>query len=230
VIVVVILSLFCLAGFWQIHRLHERQAYNRSVRTAEAKAPVDLDRALTAEPYRRVTATGHYDVSNEVLLRSQVRNDEDTGNDLVTPFVLTDGRAILVDRGWVTLDVTKPREAKTAPPDGTVKITGLVLPTEKKRVFSPAIPPTGKVEAVNYVGVKRIGQQLPYALAMQDGYVLLRRQDPAAKIPLYQEPPELTEGPHRAYAVQWFLFMLVGIVGYSAFIRRESKRKGVPAG
>ncbi len=228
-IVVVILALFCLAGFWQIHRLRERQAHNRQVRTAEAMSPVNLDRGVVGEPYRRVVATGRFDVSNEVLLRSQVRNEEDSGNDLVTPLVLTDGRAILVDRGWVPLDVTRPRETKTAPPSGTVRITGLVLPAERKRIFSPDIPPTGKVDAVNYVGVRRIGKQLPYALSMSDAYVLLRQQRPANKLPLYEAPPELTEGPHRAYAVQWFLFMLVGAVGYAAFIRRESKRKGPPA-
>jgi cytochrome oxidase assembly protein ShyY1 len=227
VIVVVVCGLCCLAGFWQIHRLHERQGHNRTVRHAMAEQPVDLDRTQNAVPYRRVAATGRYDVSNEILLRSQVLNDN-SGNDLLTPLVGSDGRAVLVDRGWVSLDVTRPRERTTAPVATQVRIEGLVLPAERKRIFSPDIPPRGKVDAVNYVNVKRIGKQLPYALSL-DGFVLLEEQRPANKQPLYEAPPELTDGPHRGYAVQWFLFMLVGIVGYSAFIRRELKRKGPPA-
>lgn len=223
VIVVVVCSLFILAMFWQIHRLHERQAYNRTVRHAMAEPPVDLDRTPTAPPYRRVIATGRYDPGSEILLRSTVLGDN-SGNDLLTPFVLTDGRAVLVDRGWVPLDVTRPREPRTAPVADHVRIEGLVLPPERKRIFSPDIPPRGKVDAVNYVNVKRIGRQLPYAISL-DGYVLLREQRPANKVPLYEAPPELTEGPHRGYAVQWFLFFTVSVIGYAALIRREAKRE-----
>jgi len=227
VIVVVVCGLFIVAMFWQIHRLHERQAHNRIVRSAMAEPRVDLDRTPNAAPYRRVAATGRYDPSNEVLLRSTVK-DDNSGNDLLTPFVLPDGRAVLVDRGWVPLSVTRPRERATAPVADHVRIEGLVLPAERKRVFSPDIPPRGKVDAVNYVNVKRIGRQLPYALSL-DGYVLLSEQRPANKMPLYEAPPELTEGPHRGYAVQWFLFFCVSVIGYAALIRREAKRKGPPA-
>ena len=221
VIVLVVLGLFCLAGFWQIHRLHERQAYNAHVRREMAKPAVDLDRRTTVEPYRRITASGRYDVANEVLLRSRVLNDN-SGNDLLTPLRLSDGQAVLVDRGWVPIEVTRPLDRRTAPPAGTVSVRGIVLPAERKRLFSPDIPRSGRVSAINYINVSRVGKQLPYPLVAN--YVLLERQRPANKLPTYEAPPELTEGPHRAYAVQWFLFMAVGIVGYTAFVRREVKR------
>jgi cytochrome oxidase assembly protein ShyY1 len=222
VFVLVVLGLFCLAGFWQIHRLHERQAYNRRVRAAMALPQRYLNRTPVAAPYRRVRASGRYDDRETVLLRSQVLNDA-AGDDVLTPFVLEGGKAVLVDRGWIPLGSSPPRVVSDR--FGT-SIEGLVLPSERKRPFSPDIPKTGHVNAVNYVNVKRIEQQLPYTLTM-DNYVLLQKERPAPKSPLYEAPPELTEGPHRAYAVQWFLFMVIGIVGYSALLKRE-KRKSPP--
>lgn len=221
VIVLVILALFALAGFWQIHRLHERQAHNAQVRHAMAEPPVDLDEASSVAPYRRVVATGRYDAANEILLRSQVLNDT-SGNDVLTPLVLANGTAVLVDRGWLPLNVT---HAPRPPSNATIK--GIALPQEHKRPFSPDIPKRGRVTAINYVNVARVGRQLPYPLL--GNYVLLEEQRPANKLPLYEAPPELTDGPHRGYAVQWFLFFAVGAIGYIAFVRREAKRKGPPA-
>ena len=38
--------------------------------------------------------------------------------------------------------------------------------------------------------------------------------------PLGLDPPELTEGPHLAYAVQWFIFSVIGLIGYPLVLRR----------
>ena len=218
-IVVVVVSLCCLAGFWQIHRLHERQAHNRQVRAQMAKDPVDLDRTPQADPYRRIVATGRYDRRGQILLRSQVLQDT-SGNDVLTPLMLPNGHAVLVDRGWVPLNVSRA----PGPPEGIVRIEGLALPPEHKRPFSPDIPPSGRLSAVSYVNVGRIAKQVDAPLLRN--YVLLSKQRPAGKTPLYEAPPELTDGPHRGYALQWFLFMAVGIVGYAAYIRRARLAAG----
>jgi cytochrome oxidase assembly protein ShyY1 len=47
--------------------------------------------------------------------------------------------------------------------------------------------------------------------------------DPSlAPIPL----PELGDGPHLSYAVQWFLFAAVAAVGYVLLLRREAASAG----
>ena len=38
--------------------------------------------------------------------------------------------------------------------------------------------------------------------------------------PAQIKPPELTEGSHFSYAVQWFIFTLIGLVGYPLVLRR----------
>lgn len=38
--------------------------------------------------------------------------------------------------------------------------------------------------------------------------------------------PELSEGPHLSYAVQWFIFATIALVGYPLVLRRVIQRRG----
>jgi hypothetical protein len=35
-------------------------------------------------------------------------------------------------------------------------------------------------------------------------------------------PPELTEGPHLSYAIQWFIFSSIAVIGYPLILRRRA--------
>jgi cytochrome oxidase assembly protein ShyY1 len=58
--------------------------------------------------------------------------------------------------------------------------------------------------------------------------VLADRSDPAERgeqlqpVPL----PDLGEGPHLSYAVQWFIFSVIAVVGYPLVLRRVVQRRG----
>ena len=53
-----------------------------------------------------------------------------------------------------------------------------------------------------------------------------------ADIPIPIPDPDLSEGPHRSYAFQWFTFATIGIVGYVILLRRihrgDESRGDVP--
>jgi len=53
----------------------------------------------------------------------------------------------------------------------------------------------------------------------------LQTQDPsqAGDLPRVVPPPELSEGPHFSYAIQWFTFATIALVGYGLLVRREVK-------
>src|SRR5262245_9846651 len=95
-------------GRWQLHRFHERTAFNDAVAAGEAGAAQPIADALpgpgqkTPEgaQWKRVTATGTYDATHEVLVRNRTA-DSQVGFEIITPFVLTDGSVVLVDRGWI---------------------------------------------------------------------------------------------------------------------------------
>jgi surfeit locus 1 family protein len=41
----------------------------------------------------------------------------------------------------------------------------------------------------------------------------------------YQPEIELTEGPHFGYALQWFTYALILVLGYPFYVRRQIKEK-----
>lgn len=221
VIVATIVGLFALAGVWQIHRLHERRAHNASVRARErepettfAAAFDDPDRSL----HRRVRVTGRYDTARELVLLGRANGDQD-GNQILTPLV-SGGRAVIVDRGWVPPQMDTPPVRGARPPEGTVVVRGELLASE----HSPFGGGHGATNEISLVDLKRIGAQLPYPVAPL--YVLLASQSPpqAGQLPVAVKPPPLDEGPHKSYAIQWFSFIVIGLVGYAAFIRREGAK------
>ena len=102
VIVVVATIAFLLLGFWQVDRNDEKHARGprRQGRVRRRPRPRSVRPARNRLPGQRVEASGTYDADSEVLLRNRVRDGEG-GYELLTPLVLDDGTAVVVDRGWV---------------------------------------------------------------------------------------------------------------------------------
>ena len=214
-----------VAGFWQVARLQEVRAYNATVRRQIAGAPESSERVAplgahvesTAVQFRRVTATGRYDERDEVVLEGRTRRDN-PGNALLTPLVLTDGQTIVVNRGWVRFGMDRPPVAGAAPPSGTVTVTGVLFPPDAMSAPAPA-----RVTVMTKDDLGRISGQLPSAELPV--YLWLQSQSPrqAGRFPIPLGLPSLSEGPHFSYAVQWFLFASVGLVGYPILLRREAR-------
>jgi cytochrome oxidase assembly protein ShyY1 len=55
--------------------------------------------------------------------------------------------------------------------------------------------------------------------------LLAQDPPPVGELPVTLDAPELTEGPHLGYAVQWFLFSTVAIVGYPILLRRVAEQR-----
>lgn len=219
----------CVAlGFWQLRRLDERQARNALLEARSTMSEEALGRLApsAARPgrlaYRRVLASGSYDPQMEVVLRARTLEGR-AGNHVLTPLVTAEGYAVIVDRGWVPLEMDDPPVAPAAPPPGQVRVTGLLLPAEPKSRFGPQDPPPGIVEGVARIDPGRLRQQLPYPVLPL--YLLLVSQEPpqAGGLPELVPPPVPDEGPHLSYAVQWFAFAAVALVVYGALVRKEAR-------
>ncbi|MGH8887105.1 MAG: SURF1 family cytochrome oxidase biogenesis protein [Egibacteraceae bacterium] len=208
-------------GVWQLRRLDERRAFNALVtgRLAAHEEPVA---AVLSEPadrlaYRRVTVTGRYAPSEEVLLSPRSR-DGAPGHDVLTPLVTGTG-GILVDRGWVPFALSRAPVAAAAPPPGEVRVTGYLLPSRHALRAGPV-----GAARLGFVSDADIGQlQRQVSAPLAPVYLVLTSQSPApGPLPRPGTPPELDEGPHQSYAVQWFLFACVAVVGYPFLIRRRA--------
>lgn len=217
-------------GIWQLDRLEQRRALNAEIRRGLAAPPVLLEALAGADPgtlaYRRVEVTGTYDPEREVLLYGRALNGE-PGHHVLTPLLLerpVDGaRAILVDRGWVPFELGTPPVGPAAPPAGRVRISGFLLPTAGEADVVIERGADGRVLTVAHDEPGAIGPELGlplFPLPLQ-----LQRQQPAqaGELPVVVPPPELSEGPHLSYAIQWFTFATIALVGAVLLVRREAR-------
>jgi surfeit locus 1 family protein len=204
-------------GFWQLERLHGRRDVNAMLeqRGAQAAAPI-ASLSPDAMPYRHVTATGTYDPAHEQILSGRTSERGDPGNHVLTPLVLDDGTAVIVDRGWVPLETgTPPVGGTAAAPAGRVVVTGLALPPDQ--VSDPPVDPSPSV--VTRIDLGR--GDLPYRLLPV--YVLLQQQQPAQSQPEVVAPPGFDNGPHLSYAIQWFSFAAIAVAGCAVLLVRDRR-------
>ena len=228
VVVLVVATVFVNLGFWQLRRLEERRLTNTVGESRFASDPVELGQMLLgAGPdlesleYHRATFTGVYQPEHEVLIRSQVRQGT-AGFHVVTPLLREDDTAVLVNRGWVPLGLDEVPVSEAAPPGGEVTIEGWVRPTQTRPTLGPRDPETGRLSIMSRVDIDRIREQVPFEL--DPVYLSLLGEQDAGQPLLVTAPRFDDEGPHLAYAIQWFAFTMIGVIGYYALIRRSAKR------
>ena len=150
---VMVMVMICIAAmFWQISRLHQKEARNDRVRTRSAAPVVNVaDLIRVGEPYsaaspiefRQVRATGTYRADQEVLVRSRSR-ETSPGSWILTPLDLGDGVAVTVNRGWIPNrgELTSVPKRYRAP-SGRVTVEGYARQTETRGSFGPRDPRTG---------------------------------------------------------------------------------------
>jgi cytochrome oxidase assembly protein ShyY1 len=226
--VVVIAMATWWLGEWQFHRLHDRKLDNAVIRANEHKPPAPVadvlatdDEVGEAEEWRQVTATGTYAPDDTVIVRYRTR-DGASGVNVVVPLVTADGTALLVDRGWLQTDnrATDVTDAP-APPAGEVTVIGWV------RADGTGDATNVDNQSTRAISSEKIGAALD--LQVYGGFVELHSEDPAPDTALEQvELPELDNGPHFFYGLQWWFFGLLAIGGffYLAYDERKYGRGG----
>lgn len=223
-----------LLGLWQLRRLDERRDRNDEVRARQSAPPVavqelgltpddDLDAAGELQ-WQPVTATGRYDVGAQVLVRNRSLNGA-PGEHVVTPLVLADGTAVLVNRGWVPLPPA-PDQPPLAPDPPSVEVTveGRVRATQRRGSFGPRDPATGVLSEVNRIDIERLARQVPYPLLPVSIELTAQNPAPEGDLPAPLPAPELSDGPHLAYAGQWFLFSIVAVIGWVMIVRISGRK------
>ena len=181
--------------------------------------PGDDDAAVDGVRYRSVTATGTYDDAATVAVRNRTQGGV-AGAWLVTPLRLEGGERVGVIRGFVGLE--SDGSVVDAPaPSGEVTVTGLVadpagLDGTAPRDIAPLLA-TGDGILPALVRADESDPPEPNAADPT-------RPEPVSILPV--PPPELSEGPHLGYAVQWFIFAAIAIIGYPLVLRRVAERRG----
>ena len=229
-------------GFWQLRRLDERRTANAEVTSAMA-LPAEPHSALVpagvaathadveAVKFRATTVTGTYLVDQQVLVTNRTQNGA-PGYWVLTPLAVAGGDAVVINRGWIPYSYTADGSwSDFAPPSGTVTVTGAIEQTQVRVtggiVSGPADAPDGTLRTFARVDVARLAQQVDEQLYPL--FVNLRAQTPpqpeSPGIPAAVPPPDLSEGPHLSYALQWFTFSAMTIVVYPLLLRRLARKR-----
>ncbi|MEV0223457.1 SURF1 family protein [Streptomyces sp. NPDC050704] len=234
----VILTLIMLAliptmielGFWQLHRHEQRVALNKVISDSLSAEPVPAE-SLTApgrevrhdELYRRVTAKGSFDTAHEVVVRRRTNSDDEVGFHVLTPFVLDDGRVLMVNRGWIPANGVQTEFPKIpAPAKGEITVTGRLMADETSAESGikdvRGLPDRQIMLISSGQQAKSLGKQV------LGGYVEMTAPEPKGDSPeLLDEPDHSSIGPHMAYAIQWWLFAAGVPVGWVVLVRRERR-------
>ena len=217
-LVAVALVLLCLwAAQWQYQRGVDRHARNVLIAEQSQLPPIEFKNLLgniADYEWRKISLRGSFDDKNQILLRNRY-HDGMYGFEQLTLFVF-DERKIWVDRGWV-----KAGSDATVPPQLQPTNQGLISIDGRLRLDSSL--PRGKFFAVANDSERNLVSQLDARRGIQTEkfYIdLISASDASMNPDVPVDLPELSDGPHMAYALQWLFF--AGLVIYGRRLIRKS--------
>lgn len=229
-IAVLLIAAVCVRlGIWQLDRRDQRLVRNAAV----AERLDDPRVTLTAAPldtigltHRPATIHGSYDAARTLVLGGRSHAGS-PGIHVYAPLRLGDG-AILVNRGWLpSLDAASV-DLSLVDVDTAVTVTGVLVPLPE----TDATPPAGGGFKTTWfrLDADAVRAQYPYPLsplylqaeaADEETARLARSGLGDGPVPL--PPPSLDAGPHLSYALQWFSFAAIAVVGWGALVMRRGR-------
>ena len=222
-LVALLLIAGCLwAAQWQYHRGVDRAERNNQIEARADLPAITISEAkidAAANEWRAIKVSVEFDSTRQILLRNRYFEGK-YGFEVLTAFNEISGDEFWVDRGWVQAGAS----ATIAPelpalPTGTVAIEGrLRLDRSLPQGKFFAIPTGGKGGLISEANAQSSNQESGINSSF---YIdLLSGDKPELSPAVPAALPELSDGPHFAYALQWIIFG--GLVVYGRFlIRRE---------
>jgi len=227
-IAVFVVAAVCVRlGFWQLDRREQKGDANDALAARMEAEPITLDAAPSDTAglrYRRVVAAGEWDGERSIVLPGRAYRGSPGGH-VLTPLRIADGSAVLVVRGWAPAadGATVPLDALAA--SGRDSVAGILDRfTDQSETLAPrADRDVDAFRRVWYaIDQDALRGQFPYPLA--DVTVRQARRPGDPDYPIALEPPILDAGPHLGYAIQWFSFAAIALIGWVAMLLRRNDR------
>jgi len=219
---------FVAAGFWQLSRHEWRSDLNARIETQADLEVLGVDgiaNAAAADLDLRIAEVAGTWAEADILVWNR-SFDGQPGCHIVTPLLFENvetgaAEAVVVNRGWLDLARCENPDRTTFRPDTTrVVVAGQLSKSQQPGRFQASDPATGVLESMLRIDIGRIDQQIEPVLTPV--YLVLAVSEPRETTLLPVAPRSASVGPHLGYAVQWFLFAAVGIVGYPLVLRKQA--------
>lgn len=220
ILAVALAGLFVRLGVWQLDRLRERRAHNAELAAGLSQPPVPFGQLGRGEDTRRAVVAGLSDYEREFVVSGRSMNGS-PGVYIITPVRIDSSQSVLVNRGWVyspdaaAVDLSRWRESRT-------RFTGYTLATTAGH---DARGLQTKGRAVRSLDSTSISRMVPYRT---ERLYLVARDSGDAATPARLPEIELTNGPHLSYAIQWFCFAAIALIGAGVVVARTRKTRDAP--
>jgi cytochrome oxidase assembly protein ShyY1 len=216
---------------WQWHRLQDRQVVNAAIQAQIDKEPILITDLVTSQAgekivpddsqWRTVGMSGTWLQDSQVLVRKKSL-ESDLGLWVVTPLQLADGTIVMINRGWTAAAnsaVDSPVVADV--PTGMIEVLGRLRVVQERTKPAPTDLPAGQVDRVVPTEIVDSPDTLTNA------YVEMTASEPESLTSEIRTlpAPEVTEGAHRSYAIQWIFFEIMTVIGWVILVRNEVKEQ-----
>jgi len=223
-LVIVFAIACCALGAWQLNRRAEALAEVARIDAnydAEAipvaEALPDPDGFDADQRWQVVALSGEYLADEEVVVRNRPFQGS-SGFEVITPFRLDDGTVFMVNRGWIAQDSDGRPSEYAAPPAGRVDVEARLKAGEGRIAGRTS---TGNELAT--IDLDELSDRVGGPTYTGAYGLLVQRGDDADEPPLAAMRPARDEGPHLSYALQWFVFALLGFVGLAWAANQERR-------
>lgn len=220
----IVFAIVCIGlSKWQVDRTNETRAANQLVDSNYHNTPRAVDDVLPAltsyrsgQEWTQVTLTGTYLMSDQLLVRNRPLNGQ-PGFEVLTPLLLDNGSVFVVDRGYVPIGNKQDKpDSVPSPRSGTVTVVVHLKAGEP--ILDGRTAGSGEIATVHLPTVAKLVDKPTYTAA----YGLMASEKPAsATRPTAMPKPELDEGLHISYAIQWVIFAIIAFFGLGYAIRQE---------
>lgn len=204
---VLTVTLTARLGWWQLDRAAQKVALQQA-REAQGRLPPVAATALAGEPalveaqvYRQVTVEGVWLDALTVYLDNRPMAGR-TGFFVVTPLLLDDGRAVVVQRGWIPRHAVERTQLAPYRTDaGRIRVSGRIAPSPS-RLYDLGGAASGPIrqnlDLAEYARESR-RKLLPLVIVQDDA-------SGTAADGLARQWPQPASDVHKhyGYAFQWF--------------------------
>ena len=207
-----------LLGSWQLQRL---QWKNQLIDQFEARvaapavSPLSADSVRPGDEFIRLALVGEFLHDQEIYLTGRTY-EGNAGFHVVTPFLLADGRTILINRGWVAEAYRDRSTREFSLVAGQVTVDAILRLPASKGYFVPENDPDAGFwftlvpsQIVEYMGI--------LAPVITSYYADALRTSEVVTLPIGAKTELNLRNAHLSYAMTWYGIALALVGVYSAF-------------
>ena len=214
-----LILLFSLS-FWQFQRLQWKEAVIEEIRIQVNLPSIELpkENILPHLLYRKVKIMGEFIHDKEIHLYGGSRQFKgENGYYILTPLKLDNGRAIIINRGWVT----EKKKNSALRPDtlvsGIVEIEGYIMKSEDRPLYVHDNQPDKNLWF--FIDLAQIKNFLNEPI--EDFYVLAKEVPNTSPRGKNLEPN--IRNHHLGYALTWLFSAIILLIIYIIYHQKQVK-------